>query len=86
VEHHVDAVDGGLRDGRVLQVALEELDRGAVEPRVRPVAGREVVDHAHAQAAGDEVADDVGADEAGPAGDEEHEVVCGWRWWTGDSV
>ena len=51
------------------QLALDDLDVEAVE--VRAVAGGEVVEHAHLVAALEQRADEVRADEAGAAGDED---------------
>ena len=52
---------------RVGDVALDQLRRRI---DVLPVAGRQVVEHDHVVAVGDQSVDQVGPDEAGPAGHE----------------
>ena len=69
VQHVVDARDGASRDVEVGEVALEELDARDVR-EVAALAGDQAVDDADALAAADELFREVGADEAGAAGDE----------------
>ena len=77
VDDRVAAV-GCLGDrGRVADVARDELDPGAVEVR-RVARVGQLVEHAHVVARGLEPLGEVGADEAGPAGDEHAHRVEGY--------
>ena len=74
MEHHLGPDDrrevGHPRGvGDVLGVQLGALLEGGLEVRQPP--GREIVDDVHLVAVRDEHVDDVGADEAGAAGDED---------------
>jgi hypothetical protein len=53
------------------ELALHDLDVVRDVGQVRPLAGREVVEDAHAVAAPDERPDEVRADEPAAAGDED---------------
>ena len=68
--------DGVVHALVAAQLALDDLDVEPVE--VRAVAGREVVEHAHLVAALEQRANEVRADEAGAAGDEDacHQAVA----------
>ena len=80
VEDAIDAFDR-CGDGRgVEDVALEELDAVAEAVQVREPARAEVVEDADAIAAGHQCLGDVGADEAGAAGNEEgsHGIKAGF--------
>jgi hypothetical protein len=64
------ALRGGAHRRGVAQVAADEFD-GRFQPgEVFETAGGEIVEHAHARAEFHEAPDEVGADEAGAAGDE----------------
>ena len=67
VQHVVGAGDGALGEVEVRDVALDEL---GARLDVAQVAGGQVVDDADALAAGEQGLGEVGADEAGSAGDD----------------
>ncbi len=75
----VDDLDAARRVVHALvapELALDDLDRVDDLREVRPVAGGEVVEHAHLVAAREQRAHEVRADEARPAGDEHlHELT-----------
>src|SRR5262249_1533602 len=72
VEDHPDAGRRRLDARLVTQVAPDDLQRrvSARERQVLETPTREVVEHAHGVAVGEQTIDDVRADEAGPPGDE----------------
>ena len=69
VEDDLGAADGVVDPLVAAELALDDLDREPVE--VRPRAGREVVEHPHLVAGGEQRPHEVRADEAGAAGDED---------------
>ena len=71
VEDDLDAADGRVHALVRAEVALDHLDVPPELCEVRPAAGREVVQHADVVASLEERLDEVRADEAGAAGDED---------------
>ena len=71
VEDDLDAADGRVHALVRAEVALDDLDVPSELREVRPAAGREVVEHADVVAALEQRLDEVRADEAGAAGDED---------------
>ena len=67
----LDSIEGGLDDGRVLRLALEEADPtlGNVGLDVLKAAGRKVVHDDHLVAPGNVGIDEMRADETCSAGD-----------------
>ena len=67
MEHVIHPVDGPLGDGRLGEIAFQEINaRDLLEVAALP--GDEAVDDAYAVAAADELFGEVRSDEAGAAG------------------
>ena len=79
MEDDLDAAHSVVHALVAAELAFDHLD---VEPfEVRAESGREVVEHAHLVAALEQRANEVGADEAGSAGDEHpaaHRIATTW--------
>ena len=76
MEHQLDAPNGGMDALVGAEVALDDLDLTTERSEVGPAAGREVVEHADVVASLEERLDEIGADEAGAAGDEDARHAC----------
>ena len=70
VEHDLDASHRGVDALVRAEVAFDDLDLAGEVDEVRPVPGREVVEHPHAVAPVEQRADEIRADEPGATGDE----------------
>ena len=77
MEDELDAAHGVVDALVAAQLALDDLDVVLQAGEVRAVAGREVVEHANGVAALEQRADEVRADEAGAAGDEDPATHAG---------
>ena len=69
-----DAIDAGYcagHGGSIGQVGFDEIDLLANLPQVFQPPGREIIEHAHLQAALDQRIDQMRADETCSAGDED---------------
>ena len=79
MEHDLDAARRSVHALVAPELALDDLDVVRELREVRAVAGGEVVEHADVVAALDQRADEVGADESAPAGDEDfHGSAATW--------
>ena len=71
MEDDLDSSYGVVNPLVAPELALDEVDVPIEPGQIGAVAGREVVEHAHLVAPREEGANDVRADEAGSAGDED---------------
>ena len=71
MEDNLRVSNSGVHALVAAQLAFDQLDVSGQPGQVRPVPGREVVEHADAVAALEQGADEVRADEPGAARDED---------------
>jgi hypothetical protein len=69
MKHVVDAIDNAIANRRIGEVLFDEVDHRENASKPLDFSSAKIIDDAHALAALDQPLHDMGADEAGAAGD-----------------